>query len=409
VAAARRLPGVRAEFDPAAVLARRNEIVANWRDDGQLAWAQGAGITVLRGAGRLSGVRAVTVTGPDGRGVEYRARHAVAVCTGSVPTTPPIPGLDTVTPWFSRDATSAQRVPGRLGVLGGGVVGVEMAQAWARLGARVTVLAREARLLPAMEPIAGELVAEGLRVDGVDVRLSTGLDSVAKSADGIELRTGGQTVEVDELLVATGRRPNTGNIGLGALGLDEQGPLRVDDSCRALGDELGWLYACGDVTGRAPLTHQGKYQARIAGAAIVARADGATVDPTPWGEYAATADHHAVPQVVFTDPEVAFVGRTEQRARADGMAVRTVELDMSVAGTYLHAENYTGRLRAVVDTDRDVLVGVTFVGPDVAELLHAATVAVVGEVPMSRLWHAVPAYPTISEVWLRLLETYRAS
>jgi len=184
----------------------------------------------------------------------------------------------------------------------------------------------------------------------------------------------------------------------------------VDDSGRAVGgDGLDWLYGAGDVTGRAPLTHQGKYEARIAAAAIVARAQGQTVVPEPWSEYAATADHHAVPQVVFTDPEVAAVGRTAERAEADGLNVRVVDLDISVAGSYLHAENYTGKLRAVVDVDRQVLVGVTFVGPDVAELLHAATVAVVGEVPLSRLWHAVPAYPTISEVWLRLLEAYRSS
>jgi pyruvate/2-oxoglutarate dehydrogenase complex dihydrolipoamide dehydrogenase (E3) component len=410
VAAARRLPGVHAEFDPAAVLARRDEIVAHWRDDGQLRWAEGVGIAVLRGVGRVSGVRTVTVTGSDGTRRTLTARHAVAVCTGSVPVSPPIPGLDQIRPWYSRDATSAHSVPGRLGVLGGGVVGVEMAQAWARLGSRVTLLAREDRLLPAQEPIVSDLVAAGLRADGVDVRLDTGLDEVKQLDSGIQLSVGGETVEVDELLLATGRRPNTADLGLEGLGLDEKGPLRVDDSGRAVGaDGLDWLYGAGDVTGRAPLTHQGKYEARIAAAAIVARARGQAATPEPWSEYAATADHHAVTQVVFTDPEVAAVGRTAERAEADGLNVRVVDLDISVAGSYLHAENYTGKLRAVVDTDRQVLVGVTFVGPDVAELLHAATVAVVGEVPLSRLWHAVPAYPTISEVWLRLLEAYRSS
>jgi pyruvate/2-oxoglutarate dehydrogenase complex dihydrolipoamide dehydrogenase (E3) component len=410
VAAARRLPGVHAEFDPAAVLKRRDEIVGHWRDDGQVRWAEGVGIAVLRGVGRVSGVRTVTVTGSDGQHRSLTARHAVAVCTGSVPVSPPIPGLDQIRPWYSRDATSAHSVPGRLGVLGGGVVGVEMAQAWARLGSRVTLLAREDRLLPAQEPIVSDLVVAGLRADGVDVRLDTGLDEVKQLDSGIQLSVGGETVEVDELLLATGRRPNTADLGLGGLGLDEKGPLRVDDSGRAVGaDGLDWLYGAGDVTGRAPLTHQGKYEARIAAAAIVARARGEAATPEPWSEYAATADHHAVTQVVFTDPEVAAVGRTAERAEADGLNVRVVDLDISVAGSYLHAENYTGKLRAVVDTDRQVLVGVTFVGPDVAELLHAATVAVVGEVPMSRLWHAVPAYPTISEVWLRLLEAYRSS
>ncbi|WP_051581598.1 dihydrolipoyl dehydrogenase family protein [Pseudonocardia acaciae] len=415
VAAARRLPGVRVEFDPAAVLARRDEFSSHWSDDGQVTWAEGAGITVVRGRARLAGVRRVLVTDGDGHERELRARHAVAVCTGSVPTTPPIPGLDGVRVWHSREATSAQRVPGRLGVLGGGVVGVEMAQAWSALGAEVTLLARDDRLLPSTEPIAGELVADGLRAAGVDVRLNTGLDEVKSAGDGqgIELRyssteNGTGSRQVDELLVATGRRPNTADIGLAELGLDEKQPLRVDDSGMVLGLDGGWLYAAGDVTGRAPLTHQGKYGARIAAAAIVARANGEPARPERWSEYAATADHVAVPQVVFTDPEVAAVGLTAEKATEAGHHIRTVDLDIAVAGSYLHADGYTGKARAVIDTDRDVLLGVTFVGPDVAELLHAATIAVAGEVPLGRLWHAVPAFPTVSEVWLRLLEACRS-
>jgi dihydrolipoamide dehydrogenase len=165
----------------------------------------------------------------------------------------------------------------------------------------------------------------------------------------------------------------------------------------------------GRRTGRALLTHQGKYAARIAGAAVAARASGAAVDAAPWGEHAATADHAAVPQVVFTDPEVASVGRTEAAARGAGIDVRIVDLPIAVGGSTLQADGYDGAARLVVDRAREVLVGATFVGQDVAEMLHAATVAIVGEVPMSRLWHAVPAYPTISEVWLRLLEAYRAA
>jgi dihydrolipoamide dehydrogenase len=418
VFAARRLPGVRAEFDPTAVLTRRDEITQHWNDDSQVQWADGAGITVVRGSARISGVREVTVTDGDGNERELRARHAVAVCTGSVPITPPIPGLEHVRPWYSRDATSAHQVPPRLGVLGGGVVGVELAQAWASLGSTVTLLVRGERVLPSMEPIAGELVADGLRAVGVDLRLGTELDEVRPAGqDGaVELRFAGESVEVDELLLATGRRPRTSGFGLAELGLAEDKPLAVDDSGLVHGLDpahgTGWLYAAGDVTGRAPLTHQGKYAARMAGTAIAARAHGALRDsdtPAPWSDCAATADHHAVPQVVFTDPEVASVGRTAERARADGLPVRTVDLDISVAGSYVYAADYVGKARLVVDTEREVLVGATFVGPDTAELLHAATIAVVGEVPMARLWHAVPAYPTISEVWLRLLEAYRYS
>ncbi|GEL26084.1 dihydrolipoamide dehydrogenase [Pseudonocardia sulfidoxydans NBRC 16205] len=401
VAAARRLPGVEASLDPAAVLARRDAFVHGLDDTSQVDWAVGAGIEVVRGVGRLDGERTVRV----GDRV-LRARHAVVVATGSVPVRPPVEGLDSVRTWGSREATNAAEVPARLGVLGGGVVGCELAQAFARLGSRVTLVNHGARLLPSAEPVAGERVAAAMRDEGIDVRLDQGLDAVAPGTDGaIVLHLGDERVEVDELLVATGRHPNTADIGLDTVGLEPGGPLAVDDSGLAHGD---WLYAAGDVTGRAPLTHMGKYAARIVGATIAARAAGTPLDTAPWGEHSATADHAAVPQVVFTDPEVASVGITSEKARDAGLPVRVVEIDIAVAGSSLHADDYTGIATMVVDTEREVLLGVTFVGQDVAEMVHAATIAVVGEVPLSRLWHAVPSFPTISEVWLRLLETYRS-
>ncbi|MCO1658002.1 NAD(P)/FAD-dependent oxidoreductase [Pseudonocardia sp. S2-4] len=405
-AALRRLPGTTAEFDPRAVLARRDAITHDWDDAGQVEWAEGAGMAVVRGHGRISGERTVTVDGPDP--ITLTARHAVVVSTGSVAVTPPVPGLDTVRTWTSRDATSAKEVPPRLGVLGGGVVGCEMAQAFQRLGSQVVLVQRGPRLLAGAEPFAGEMVAAALRQEGVDVRLDTGLDGVAAEGDAIALRLGAETVVVDELLVATGRRPASADVGVDAVGLEPGGALAVDDSGLVEGVDGQWLYAAGDVTGRAPLTHQGKYAARIAGGAIAARAAGRPVDTSPWGEHSATADHVAVTQVVFTDPEVAWVGRTAAAAREAGIDVRVVELPIAVAGSSLHADGYEGRASMVVDEARGVLVGVTFVGQDVAEMLHSATIAVVGEVPLPRLWHAVPAYPTISEVWLRLLEAYRS-
>ena len=403
VAALRRLPGTSAEFDPLAVLARRDVIAHNWDDSGQVEWAEGAGITVRRGRARLTGTRTVTVDGE-----QLTARRAVALCTGSLPVRPPVPGLDTVRTWSSRDATSAKEIPPRLGVLGGGVVGCELAQAFRRLGSAVTLLQRGPALLAALEPFAGERVAAALRTEGVDVRLDTALDSVAAAGDAVQLHVGAETITVDELLVATGRRPNTADLGLESFGREAGAALAVDDSGLVDGVDGQWLYAAGDVTGRAPLTHQGKYDARIAGAAIAARAAGQPVDTAPWGEHAATADHAAVPQVVFTDPEVAAVGLTEARARDAGRDVRVVDLPIAVGGSTLQADGYDGAARLVVDREREVLLGATFVGQDVAEMVHAATVAVVGEVPMARLWHAVPAYPTISEVWLRLLEAYRS-
>ncbi|WP_103381478.1 dihydrolipoyl dehydrogenase family protein [Pseudonocardia dioxanivorans] len=405
VAAARRLPGVRAALDPAAVLARRDEFVHDLDDASQVEWAEGAGITVVRGTGRLDGERAVRV----GDRV-LRARHAVVVATGSVPVRPPAEGLDSVHTWGSREATNASEVPARFGVLGGGVVGCELAQAFCRLGSRVTLVDVGSRLLPAAEAAAGERVAAAMREEGIDVRLGQGLDAVSPGPGGaVVLHLGDERVEVDALLVATGRRPNTGDLGVDTVGLEPGKPLAVDDSGLVDGVEGGWLYAAGDVTGRAPLTHMGKYAARIVGAAIAARAQGAPLDTGPWGEHSATADHAAVPQVVFTDPEVASVGLTAARARDAGLPVRVVEIDIAVAGSSLHADGYSGSATMVVDTEREVLVGATFVGQDVAELVHAATVAVVGEVPLARLWHAVPSFPTISEVWLRLLETYRSN
>ena len=401
VVAARRLPGVTAEFDVQAVLKRRDAIAHGWDDGSQVEWAEGAGIPVIRGRARLAGERLVEVGGEV-----LRARHAVVVATGSRPVRPPVPGLDSVRTWTSRDATSAHAVPRRLGVLGGGVVGCELAQAWRRLGSEVVLLVRGPRLLPSAEPVAQELVAAALRRDGVDVRLGTGLDSVEADGDAIALHVGSETLVVDELLVATGRRPNVDDLGLETVGLD--GPLTVDDTGLVQGVDGEWLYAAGDVTGRAPLTHQGKYDARIVGAAIGARAAGGPVDTAPWGEHVATADHAAVPQVVFTDPEVASVGLTEAQARDAGLRIRVVDLPIAVAGSTIIADGYDGAVRMVVDEDRQVIVGLTFVGQDTAEMLHAATIAVVGEVPLARLWHAVPAYPTISEVWLRLLEAYRA-
>ena len=403
VVAARRLPGVTAEYDVEAVLKRRDSITHGWDDSSQVDWAEGAGIPVVRGRARLDGERVVRV------GDEvFRARHAVVVATGSRPIRPPIPGMDSVRVWTSRDATSAHAVPRRLGVLGGGVVGCELAQAWRRLGSEVVLLVRGPRLLPSVEPVGSEKVAAGLRRDGVDVRLDTGLDSVAADGDTIALRVGGETIVVDELLVATGRRPNVDDLGLESVGVTPDGSLTVDDTGLVQGVDGQWLYAAGDVTGRAPLTHQGKYDARIVGAAIGARAAGDPVDTAPWGEHVATADHAAVPQVVFTDPEVASVGRTAEQAQEAGLNVRVVDLPIAVAGSTIQADDYDGAVRMVVDEDRGVLVGLTFVGQDTAEMLHAATIAVVGEVPLRRLWHAVPAYPTMSEVWLRLLEAYRS-
>lgn len=410
---ARRLPGlghvVDGPLDTAAVLGRRDEFTSHWKDDGQVGWLDSVGVDLIRGHGRLDGPRQVVVEKPDGATVRLTARHAVAVCTGTTAALPDLPGLAGAEPWISRDATSAKEAPGRLAVVGGGVVAVEMANAWQALGSRVTVLVRGRGLLPRMEPFAGELVADGLREAGADVRFGVSVTSVARR--GGEVRIGlddGGELAADEILFATGRRPHTGDIGLDTVGLTPGDWLEADDTCRVTAVADGWLYAVGDVNHRALLTHQGKYQGRIAGAVIGARAKGEPVDDRPWGAHVTTADSAAVPQVVFTDPEVGSVGMTAEEAERAGRRTEVVDYDLAnVAGASLYGDGYRGRARMIVDLDRGHLLGVTFVGPGVGELLHSATVAVAGEVPVERLWHAVPSYPTISEIWLRLLETYR--
>lgn len=395
-------------LDVAAVFARRDRFTSNWKDDGQVSWLESAGIDLLRGRGRLTGAKSVRVTAADGSLLEITANHAVVVSTGSAALLPNVPGLAEARPWTSREATSATSAPDSLLILGGGVVGTEMATAYAGFGTKVTLVARSG-LLGALEPFAGELVSTGLEALGVTILSGVSPARARRSGDLVVLELDdGSEVSASELLVATGRTPVTGDIGLESIGLTPGDWIQVDDTMRATG--FDWLYAVGDVTHRALLTHQGKYQARAAGDVIAARATGAAVRDKAWGAHVATADHAAVPQVTFSDPEVASVGLTAAAAEKAGLRVRVVDYELGqIAGASLHADHYRGRARMIVDESRGVLLGVTFVGPDVAELLHAATIAVVGEVRIDRLWHAVPAYPTMSEIWLRLLEEYGRS
>ncbi|RZS91367.1 dihydrolipoamide dehydrogenase [Motilibacter rhizosphaerae] len=404
---ARALPGARAalsgQLDVAAVLARRTSFTSDWDDAGQVSWADGAGISVLRGHGRLSGEREVTVETAEGVRT-LRARHAVVLATGS---TAVVPGtFADVQPWTSREATSAKEPPASLVVVGGGVVACELALAWQGLGSTVTLLVRDQGLLGRLEPFAGELVLAGLREHGVDVRLGVSVESARREDGEVVLGlAGGGEVRAAEVLVATGRRPRTRDVGLESVGIDPEHAVEVDDTLRVPGSD--WLYAVGDVNGRNLLTHMGKYQARACGDAIAARARGEQLTGERWARTSASADAAATPSVVFTVPEVASVGLTLAEAQSRGLRVRAVDYELgSVAGASLLADGYSGTARLVVDEDRRVVVGATFVGAGVAELLHSATVAVVGEVPLERLWHAVPSYPTMSEVWLRLLEAY---
>ncbi len=397
---------VTGKLDVAKVLARRDGFTSHWSDESQVQWLAGAHIDLLRGTGRLTGPRQVAVTAADGTVTEIAATHAVVLAVGSDALVPPIDGLADAAPWTSREATGVQDVPASIAILGGGVIGVEMATAFHALGAQVTVIEGGGGLLGTYEPFVGEAVTQALQDKGVTLHAGTKATSVRRGPRGVTIGTDtGVEITAAELLVAVGRTPRTGDVGLETVGLEPGHWLDVDDTM--LVDGFDWLYAAGDCNHRALLTHMGKYQGRAAGDVIAARAKGGPVETGAWSRYAATADHAAVPQVVFCEPEVAAVGLTEKQARAAGLDVRTAEYDIGgVAGAAVYADGYAGHAKLVVDAGREVVVGVTMVGAAVGEMLHAATVAVVGEVPLSRLWHAVPSYPTISEVWLRLLETY---
>ena len=374
--------------DPEAVLRRRDEVISNRDDSKQMPWLEERGIELFRGEGRLEGERRVWAGGE-----QLVARKAVVIATGTLAASPPIDGLAEAEPWTNREATVSEQVPRRLLVLGGGAVGVELAQAYASLGSSVVLVESEPRLVPTLEEFASDQVADGLRASGVDLRLGTKAARVGGDTHVRVELDDGDAIEGDVVLVAIGRRPRTEGIGLETVGIEAGDYLEVDDQMRVGGSD--WLYAVGDVNGRALLTHAGKYQARICADHVLGK------DAT------ASRDHPHPPQVVFTEPQVASVGHTLASARDDGIDARAVDVDTSgTAGASFYGRDAPGTSRIVVDEKRGTIVGATFVGPDVAEWLHAATVAIVGEVPLDRLWHAIAAYPTRSEVWLKLLEEY---
>jgi dihydrolipoamide dehydrogenase len=395
LAEARRVAGAAeaatGELDIGAVLGRRDEIVHGLDDEAQLPWLRERDITLVRGHGVLCGERELSV-GEQ----RLRARRAVVLAPGTRASIPPIPGLREAEPWTNREVTTAKAIPASLLVLGGGVVGVEMAQAYASLGARVTIVEALDRLIAGEEEFASEQVREGLEEAGVEVLVGVKATSVSREADGEQRSVtvaldDGRRVSGAELLVAVGRQPRTDSLGLDSIGLQPGASIEVEDTMRVPGHE--WLYVVGDANGRVLLTHMGKYQARIAAEHILGH-------PT-----SLRCDGRGSPRVIFTEPQVAAVGHTLASAREAGLSARAVDqpVEGNAGGTYVgHGAEGTARL--VVDEQRGVVIGATFTGVDVAESLHAATIAVVGEVPLERLAHAVPCFPTRSEVWLNLLE-----
>ncbi|HXF31719.1 MAG TPA: NAD(P)/FAD-dependent oxidoreductase [Solirubrobacterales bacterium] len=399
LAEARRIPGVPVgdddRLDPAAVLARRTEVIHDEDDSGQLPWLEERGIDLVRGVGRFVGAGRIEV-GAD----ELTASRAVIVATGSGALMPPIDGLDSVRTWNNRDATTAKKVPASMIVLGGGPVGSELAQAWASLGTKVTLVEGGPHLLGRDEPFAGEELATALRGRfGVDVRVGDEVEAVRAGGAGViaELKEGG-AVDGEELLVAVGRKPHTDDLGLEAIGVeaDEDGFLAVDDRMRVGGEEA--LYAIGDVNGRALFTHVGKYQAWIATENLLGR------------DVRAIAEDLGSPRVTFTDPQVAAVGKTLAQAEAAGLDARAIDVPTDGSpGASFQGKDTGGRSRLVVDRAQETIVGATFTGFETADFLHAATIAIVAEVPRARLRHAIAPYPTRSEVWLKLLEKWESA
>ena len=421
-----RVPGAReavtGKLDPDAVLARRDEVIHNFDDSTQLPWIEKRQIHLVRGEARLDGERRVLVGGE-----RLTARRAVVVAVGSGGAAPPIRGLGEIETWTSRQGTTAKTVPRRLLVLGGGVVGCELAQAWASLGSEVVLVEAAAHLLPGEEPFAGDQLAGSLRELGVDVRLGASVasaqpsvesahpsvesahpsvesahpsvesahhseESAHRGPEGVQLRLAtGEELAGDELLVAVGRTPHTADLGLESVELEPGATIEVDDHMRVPGRD--WLYAIGDVNGRALLTHAGKYQARVACETIMNR------------ELRATGDGPGSPRVVFTEPQVAAVGQTLAQALDAGITAHAVDAEIGrTPGASFVGKGAPASARIVVDSERGLMIGATFTGPQVADWLHAATIAIVGEVPYARMIHAIPAFPTRTEVWLALMD-----
>jgi dihydrolipoamide dehydrogenase len=395
LAEAKRVPGVptgHGELEAEIALSRRDEVIHDRDDSGQLPWLEERGIDLLRGSARFDGERRIVV------GDEVlTAAKAIVVATGSKAAMPPIDGLDEVKAWNNRDATTAKHVPESMIVLGGGPVGSELSQAWASLGAEVTLVEGGEHLLSREEAFAGEEVGESLRKNfGIDVRTGAKVEAVAPANPGVVARlSGGEEVEAAEILIAVGRVPHTADLELEAAGVEpnDHGYLDTDERMRVGGRD--WLYAIGDVNGRALFTHMGKYHAWVAAENLLGR------------ETAASAEGIGSPRVTFTDPQVAAAGKTLAQAEEAGIDARAVDVPTDgTPGASFQGKDTGGTSRLVVDQAKETIVGATFTGFETADFLQAATVAIVGEVPLSKLRHAVAPYPARSEIWLKLVEKW---
>jgi pyruvate/2-oxoglutarate dehydrogenase complex dihydrolipoamide dehydrogenase (E3) component len=380
IAETRRVPGVAGQStvrpDWTPVMRRiRDQATDNWNDQVAVDRFTGKGGRFVRGRGRITGPRQVEV-----EGTTYSAARGVVVATGTAPVIPPLPGLDSVGYWTNREAIATETAPASLLVLGGGAIGLELAQAFARFGTEVTVVEALERLIAMEEPEAGDEIAALLAGEGITVRTATRAASVAVDGADIVLGLeGGGELRAERLLVSVGRRPRLGDLGLDTVGLDPKArALEVDEWMRA----ADGLWGVGDVTGRGAFTHMAMYQARIATGDIL-------------GRRTHPAEYHAVPRVTFTDPEVGAVGLTEAQARERGLSVRTGSTRVSSSARgWIHGPGNAGFLKLVEDGDRGILVGATSMGPWGGEVLSMLAVAVHAQIPVQRLREMIYAYPT---------------
>jgi dihydrolipoamide dehydrogenase len=365
-----RAPGMSSQRpEPDGVWSWRDWVTSDWDDAGQVEWLEGQRCAFVRGYGRV--LRPGVVEVDDGPELEY---DRLVIATGSAPAIPPVDGLDSVDYWTNQDATRTHEIPASIAVMGGGPVGAELAQFFARLGSRVTVVELGPRLLGRVHEEAGTLLAEVFREEGIDLRLGVAVERVEPGAR-LTL-SDGSTVEAERLLVATGRRAHTQGLGLEQLGI-EIGPrgIAVDERMRAAEN----VWAIGDVAGVALFTHVGKYQARVAAADVAGRE--------------AKADYRAIPAGIFTDPEVATVGRTE----GEGLVSARWELTATPRLATYERPKRDGFVRLFADRERRVLVGAVAAGPQATEWLGQLTLAVRSATPVDVLVDTIQPYPTFSE------------
>ncbi|QZY30776.1 NAD(P)/FAD-dependent oxidoreductase [Nocardioides coralli] len=380
LAEARRVPGLGGDTgavrpDWTTVATRiREEATDRWDDSVAVQRFEDKGGTFVRGTGRVVGQGRVEVDG-----VTYSAGRGVVLATGTQPAVPPIEGLEDVPYWTNHEAIEAKELPESLVVLGGGAIGCELAQVFARFGVAVTVVEMAPHLVAGDEPEVGEALAEVFAEEGIRVLTGAEVQRAGRDGDQVVLTTADGTVTAERLLVATGRRVDLAGLGVAALGLDDQaGSLPVDGRCRV----TDGVWGVGDVTGEGAFTHVAMYQAEIVIADLLGRDH-------------PEADYRGLPRVTFTDPEVGAVGMTEQQARDAGITVRTGSAQVpSTARGWIHKAGNEGLIKLVEDTERGVLVGATAMSPAGGEVLGALAVAVSAQVPTAALRSMIYAYPT---------------